>query len=99
MTPPRGAFVALLALLSACGGRGPDPMMAGAELPPGHAECRAEARQAPELRELSRSYNPTNVANQQRLETQAAEIEARVFGGCLQRRGLASRGGVEPVRR
>jgi hypothetical protein len=101
MTTGRGIFgtLALLALLSGCGGREPVPM-ASADLSPGHAECRAEARQAPELRELARSYNATNIANQDRVARESAEIEARAFQDCLRRRGLASRGGgVEPVRR
>jgi hypothetical protein len=101
MTMRRATLPALALLaVAGCGGRErePAPMAAASDLP-GHAECRAEAREAPELRELSRSYNPNNIANQDRIARESAAIEASAFQDCLRRRGYSRGGGVEPVRR
>ncbi|MDB5414925.1 MAG: hypothetical protein JWR10_3260 [Rubritepida sp.] len=63
-----------------------------------NAECRAEARSSPEVRNTSREANLENPANLRRVQTERNETEARVYNGCLRRLGLPIAGGVEPIR-
>lgn len=91
------ALIAILAL-AACGGRTPAP---GPDAPadPGVAECRAEARDSPEMRRLQRERLLGNTTNEARVTVERDTLEQRLFTDCLRRRGLTRGGGVESVNR
>lgn len=92
------ALLALLAL-AACA-RGPaEPRPEPRPVTAGEAECRAEARRAPEMRAVLREVNPGNPENLDRLRTERLDIENRLVADCLRARGQPTPGGVEPIRR
>ncbi|PHK95010.1 phosphoribosylamine--glycine ligase [Pseudoroseomonas rhizosphaerae] len=86
----------LLPLLAACAGRPPAPP--APQEPPGHAACRAEARNDPAVLALGRQDNPLNWGNRDRVQNDLRVAELRAFRDCLRRNGLAAPGGVEPLR-
>lgn len=93
----RSVFVLLA--LAACA-RGPtDPRPEPGPPSAAEAQCRAEARRSPELRDVMREVNPGNPENLDRLRTQRVEVEGRLVAECLRARGQPAPGGVEPVRR
>jgi hypothetical protein len=92
-----GTLLAALAL-GACATRPSSAPPPAAESPEA-AACRAEARNAPEVRALGRQFNAENQANVLRIRQEAGVAEARAFRNCMVRRGAAMPGGVEPVRR
>lgn len=98
--PPRApALLALLALLSGCGGLWPGaPRPSAEDDTPAHRACREEARTAPAVRALDREANPTSGANAYRLAEERRLAEARAWRDCLRRAGLAQPGGVEAIR-
>ena len=78
----------LLPLLGACSG--PDSGMT-------NAECRQQVYANPEVgariaRNAASHYSPLG-------EESLADMKQRVYVDCLRARGLAPKGGVEPVRR
>lgn len=88
--------LATILLLAGCGGRtAPTPAMAET---PAHAECRAEARQAPAVAAESRRVVIGLPSSEDRFARARQEAEGRAFTDCLRRRGLARGGGVEPLR-
>lgn len=90
------ACLALL-MLAACGGRAaPEPAIAET---PAQAECRAEARQSPDVAALSRRVLLGVPASEYRFRRDRQQAEATAYTNCLQRRGLSRGGGVEPLRR
>jgi hypothetical protein len=94
----RGLPALGLLLLAACAGGAPAPPAAPPEDPVA-AACRAEARGAPALRGLAQQANFDNPNNADRIGNERRQIEARLYGECMRRRGLTRGGGVEPVRR
>jgi hypothetical protein len=96
-TLPALALPALL--LAGCGGT-PEERRVAAEMPnnPVVAECRQEARRAPEVRDVWRQMSVTNRTQQDRLTAMATEAESNAFDACLRRRGVIRSGGVERVR-
>lgn len=91
-------LVAPLVLVGLLGGCATAPPPAEPPLPPGHAACREEARNAPEVRALASQLNPTSFANQDRVSTDMRVAQLAAFRDCLRRNGLASPGGVEAPR-
>ncbi len=83
-------------LLAACASRSP-PM-------PGEAECRAEAYSQPQVKTAIAKANPSVTNNlfdkdlQNRQEI-ARETVRNAMLDCMRRRGFATPGGVEPVKR
>jgi hypothetical protein len=91
------AITACLLALAACGGRSAAP---GAQAEsPVQAECRDEARQSPDRRDFYRRMVIGQVNQQDRIEAEIREAEARAYADCLRRRGVLRGGGVEAVRR
>ena len=86
----------LLALMSLAGCVGLEPLVAAPVMD--NAECRAEARRAPE-RSAARQSNFENQSQVRHLLTEEREAERLAYEECLRRLGLPSRGGVEPIRR
>ena len=92
--------LALPALLLAGCGATPVERRVAAEIPnkPVVAESRAEARRAPEVRDVWRQMNTINRSQQDRLTAMAIDAESNAFDACLRRRGVIRGGGVERVR-
>jgi membrane-bound lytic murein transglycosylase B len=97
MIPLRTTLALPILLLVACGSTTPSPPPTAEQRE--FAECRAEARASPEMREIGRESWMNNTTNQARIQNERAETEARLFADCLRRRGISRGGGVEPVRR
>jgi hypothetical protein len=91
-----GLGLALL-LLAACGGR-TAPQVPLGEDTPDHQACRAEALRSPGVAALNAQRNTLNQWNTDRLAQEQRAVGARAYRDCLQARGLAAPGGVEPVR-
>ncbi|MGK7866226.1 phosphoribosylamine--glycine ligase [Falsiroseomonas sp. E2-1-a20] len=90
------APLAALLLLAACGsGRGAMPAMSDG---PAQAECRAEARQSPEVEAQWRRVVIGLPSSEEQVRRERAQAESRAFTDCLRRRGLVRGGGVEPRR-
>jgi len=88
--------LAAILLLAGCGGRAaPGPVTAES---PTHAECRAEARQAPGVAAQSRRVVIGLPSSEERFDQARRAAESSAFTDCLRRRGLARGGGVEPLR-
>lgn len=89
----RNAALTALLALAACGS-------ATAPATP-EAACRAEARNAPAVREAGRRMPPVdNVFQRERAAEDAAMAERRAYLQCMRVRGLTPPGaGVEPERR
>jgi len=84
-----------LLLLAACGVNDPLPPAAN----PTEAACRAEARTAPDVKTTyQRMPPPENATARQRVEAEADAAERAAYLRCMRARGMAPRGGVEPVR-
>jgi hypothetical protein len=86
--------IALL-LLAGCGGRVAQPEFADG---PAQRECRAEASQAPEVRDAWRQVVIGNPTSEERVRRDQGRAESRAYTDCLRRRGLVRGGGVEPLR-
>jgi membrane-bound lytic murein transglycosylase B len=95
----KGLPALALLLLAACGGTAPAPSATANPADPAIAECREEARNSPEVRELWREANMNTPTQRERMRQRRSEVETRVYGDCIRRRGLVRGGGVEPVRR
>lgn len=84
------AFTLLLPLLAGCASLDPDAYMT-------NAGCREKAYADPAVRariarDAASHYSPLG-------EESLADLKQRAYLACLQRRGLAPKGGVEPVKR
>lgn len=80
----------LLPVLGACSALDPDSYMT-------NAECRQKAYDDPAVqqriaRDAASHYSPLG-------EETLADLKQRAYVDCLRRRGLAPKGGVEPVKR
>lgn len=100
MRPTRALLTPLLLAglatgLAACATRPATPELPD---PPGHAACRAEARNDAAVQDLARQDNPMNWGNRERVRNDLRVAELRAFRDCLRRNGLAAAGGVEPRR-
>jgi hypothetical protein len=90
------AFLGALLLLAACGsGRTALPGTADG---PAQAECRAEARQSPEVEAQWRRVVIGLPSSEEQVRREQGQAETRAFTDCLRRRGLVRGGGVEPLR-
>ncbi|MFH5925379.1 hypothetical protein [Roseomonas xinghualingensis] len=85
--------LALLLGLAACAINDPLPPAANAD----EAACRAQAQDSPAAKEAFRRLAPGNPTQRDRVMAEAAAAERRVYLRCMRARGLAPRGGVEPV--
>jgi hypothetical protein len=90
--------LALPALFLAACSRAPAPVAATGGNDAVTAECRAEARNSPAVREAWRAQIPSNQTLEDRVRAEAAMAEANAFDDCLRRRGVRTGGGVERVR-
>jgi hypothetical protein len=61
-------------------------------------ECRAEAMNAQDVRDISRRGNAENPELMARLRFELAEARLNAYRRCLRARGLPAPGGVERVR-
>ncbi|GGC35662.1 hypothetical protein GCM10011504_12570 [Siccirubricoccus deserti] len=92
----RLAGLGLALLLAACGRTVPQVPLG--EDTPGHQACRTEAQRSPGVAALNAQRNTLNQWNTDRLAKEQQVVSARAYRDCLQARGLAAPGGVEPVR-
>jgi hypothetical protein len=90
--------VALPALLLVACSRAPAPAPAGGGNDPVAAECRAESRNSPAVREAWRAQIPSNQTLEDRMRAEINMAEANAFEDCMRRRGVRAGGGVERVR-
>lgn len=61
-------------------------------------ECRVEAMNAPEVRDINRRANPENAELMARLRGELLDAQWNAYRRCLRARGLPAPGGVERVR-
>lgn len=97
----RGGFVTLglVALLAACGSRGePAPMRTDVDDPAAVQECRAQARNSQQVRDVQRTAWNENLYRMDSVNRNLREAEATAELDCLRRRGVVRGGGVEQVR-
>ncbi|SHK35846.1 hypothetical protein SAMN02745194_04759 [Roseomonas rosea] len=88
------AALALLPLLGACVN---DPLPRANT--PEEAACRSEAERAPEVRAIYERMPPAqNATARERVMGEVTAAERNAYLRCMRARGLAPRGGVEPVR-
>jgi hypothetical protein len=86
----------LLLLLAACGTVPPPRQSATSQMD--NEECRTEALNAPEVRDVSRRANPNNAEFMARLRVELADAQWNAYRRCLRARGLPAPGGVELIR-
>jgi hypothetical protein len=85
--------LAILPLVLAACSREPPPL-AGVPETPGTEECRREARESPEIRDVFRSMSPQQAS--WLLPVELRQTETRLVRACLERKGLL-RPGVAPI--
>jgi predicted DCC family thiol-disulfide oxidoreductase YuxK len=61
--------------------------------------CRREAAQDPEIRRITATATPGNVAQEEQVREQLLAALPRAWRTCMVRRGALPSGGVEQVRR
>ncbi|MGG5821378.1 hypothetical protein [Falsiroseomonas sp. HW251] len=90
--------VGLAALLAACGRGGPEPAPMLTDDPAAMQECRAEARNSQQVRDVQRTAWNENLYRTDIVNRNLREAEANAELDCLRRRGVVRGGGVEQVR-